>query len=207
MGVIGAYAAHLDRQGESKTTFLMGLVYTLFVFYFMQTSCYYFWTTMIFPEQFAGHINDMYFGYANFLEFFAFIFIRTRSSIKYCAKFITIINIIFLFYINSYMYSAMTHFFWMMYALSIAIFLAFLEFFEVPAIQDWNPFDENTPRYASPRIGFQHVVADSNFGIGFEIWQSFIPLRARQNFSLFEQGLFNEMAEMPTPGVDFNPRR
>lgn len=61
---------------------------------------------MLFPDSFAGHINDQYFAYANFLEFFVFIFIRTRSSIKFFAKFITILNVIFLFYMNSYMYAA-----------------------------------------------------------------------------------------------------
>lgn len=60
----------------------------------------------MFPEPFAGHINDIYFAYANFLEFFFFIFIRTRTSIKFAAKYITIINVIFLYYINSYMYGA-----------------------------------------------------------------------------------------------------
>ena len=58
----------------------------------------------------------------------------------------------------------------MIVALSITIGAAFLEWFEVPAIQDWNPFDRNTPRFASPRIGYQHVMADSNFGLGFDIW-------------------------------------
>ena len=106
MGMIGAYSAHLDRQGASKKTFLFALCFTLLVFYFMQTSCYFFWTQLIFPEPYASHINDLYFAYSNFLEFFVFIFIRTRTSIKYYAKFITILNLMFLFYINSYMYGA-----------------------------------------------------------------------------------------------------
>ena len=131
---------------------------------------------MLFPSTFPGHINDIYFAYSNFLEFFAFIFIRTRSSIKYFAKFITMLNVMFLFYINSYMYAAQMQFYTMMLYLTLAIVFAFLEFFEVPAIQDWNPFEENTPRFQSPRIGYQHVLADSNFGIGFTIWESFMPL-------------------------------
>ena len=134
---------------------------------------------MMFPEPYAGHINDMYFAYANFLEFFMFIFIRTRSSIKFCPKFITCLNVMFLFYINSYMYGAQVQFFNMVIVLTVAICLAFLEFFEMPAIQEWNPFDANTPRYASPRIGYQHVLADTNFGLGFDIWQAFMPLRGR----------------------------
>ena len=32
MGVIGAYAAHLDRQGQSKKPFLLGIFAILFVF-------------------------------------------------------------------------------------------------------------------------------------------------------------------------------
>ena len=186
MGVIGAYAAHLDRQGQSKKPFLLGLLATLFVFYFMQTSCYFFWTQLLFPGPFAGHVNDSYFAYANCLEFFVFIFLRTRSSIKFCAKYLTIINVIFLFYINSYMYAAQFQFFVMLIVLSLVICALFLEYFEIPAIQDWNPFDTNTPRYASPRIGYQHVLADSNFGLGFDIWQSFIPLRPRTEFNLYE---------------------
>lgn len=58
MGMIGAYAAHMDRQGQSKKPFLFGCMATLLVFYFMQTSCYFFWTQMLFPDSFAGHIND-----------------------------------------------------------------------------------------------------------------------------------------------------
>ena len=106
MGMIGAYSAHLDRQGASKLTFLFALLFTLFVMIFMQTSFFFFWTQIIFPETYAININDMYFVYSIFLEFFAFIFIRTRTSIKFYAKIITIINLCFLFYINSYMYAA-----------------------------------------------------------------------------------------------------
>ena len=95
----------------------------------------------------------------------------------------------------------------MVIVLTIAICLAFLEFFEMPAIQEWNPFDANTPRYASPRIGYQHVLADTNFGLGFDIWQAFMPLRGRQTFNAYEQGMFDELADMPTLGVDYNPRR
>ena len=114
---------------------------------------------------------------------------------------------IFLFYINCYLYAAQYQFFHMIFALSISICAAFLEWFEVPAIQEWNPFDRDTPRYNSPRIGYQHVLSDSNFGLGFDLWQSFIPLRGRDQFSLYEQGVFNELSEHPTLGINYNPWR
>jgi hypothetical protein len=61
---------------------------------------------MIFPHIYAEGINDLYFFYVNMIEFASFFFVRTRSSIKYLPKFVAIMNVTFLFYINSYIYSA-----------------------------------------------------------------------------------------------------
>lgn len=187
MGIIGAEAAHLERNGQSKRQMLMCLTLTLFMFYFMQTSCYYLWTHLMFPITFPGAINDMYFGYSNLLEFFVFIFVRTRLSIKYCAKFLTIINLVFLMYINSYMYGAMNQIFSLLFGTTCVIFFSFLLYCELPAINDWNPFDENTPRNQSPRIGYQLVLDDTNFGTGFYLWHVFLPPRGRDTFTLAEQ--------------------
>ena len=77
------------------------------------------------------------------------------------------------------MYGAQAQFFAMIFVLTLATCFAFLEFFEVPAIRDWNPFDTNTPRYACPRIGFQRVFSDSTFGTSFDLWQIFMPLMGR----------------------------
>ena len=78
-------------------------------------------------------------------KWWAYIFIRTRSSIKFYAKFITILNVIFIFYMNSYMYAAHYQCLYALIVLTIAILLAFLEYFEILAILDWNPSDINTP--------------------------------------------------------------
>ena len=120
----------------------------------MQTSCYYYWTQMIFPAPFSGHINEIYFGYTNFLEFFVFLFVRTRSSIKYFPRYITLFNVFFLYYINSYMYGAQMQLFKVIFWLTITVCFAFLEFFEVPAVTDWNPFHRETPSYQTPRVAF-----------------------------------------------------
>jgi len=61
---------------------------------------------MMFPNTFPNALNDQYFGYINLVEFACFIFVRTRMSLKYLPKFITLLNVLFMFYINSYMYSA-----------------------------------------------------------------------------------------------------
>ena len=78
----------------------------LISFYFMYASSYFLWTDMVFPMILARGINDLYFFYFNLLEFSSLFFIRTRSSIKYLPKYISIMNLIYIMYLNSYPYSA-----------------------------------------------------------------------------------------------------
>jgi len=98
--------------------------------YFMQTSCYYMWSRSVFPNTFSKGLTDSYFALVNLLEFLTFIFIRTRSSIKYYAKFATILNIMFLFYINSYMYGAQYPMLSIMTWGCVLMFFIFLRYFE-----------------------------------------------------------------------------
>jgi len=71
----------------------------------MYASCYILWSQLVFPTIIARGINDLYFFYANLMEFLTLFFIRTRSSIKFFPKFITMLNVSFIFYVNSYFYS------------------------------------------------------------------------------------------------------
>lgn len=103
---IGALAAHLDRRNSSKIWLVFTFLGCLICFYFMFGSCYFYWTLLLFPSLSASGINDLYFFYVNMVEFVVFLFIRTRSSIKYFPKLITLLNLCFLLYINSYVYSA-----------------------------------------------------------------------------------------------------
>lgn len=70
------------------------------------------------------------------------------------------------------------------------ICIVFVRKFEKPAIDDWNPFEEFTPRFSSPRIGYQLVLNDTTFGTGFNIWYAFMPVRARYRFHETEQAGF-----------------
>jgi hypothetical protein len=173
-------------MGQSKTMFLFALSFTLFLICFMQTSCYYLWTQMMFPFTFPDSLNDFYFGYVNLIEFGVFLFVRTRTSIKYLPKFLSILNIMFLFYINSYLYAASNQFFLVLVFASILVFAYFMLEFEHPAINEWNPFDTHTPRMQNPRMGYQLVLDDSSFGTGFNLWHVFMPLRGREAFTFYE---------------------
>ena len=59
---------------------------------------------MAFNNNYTKSLNDAYFFYINTIELLSFLFIRTRSSIKYAPKFLTMANMMFLMYLNSFMY-------------------------------------------------------------------------------------------------------
>jgi hypothetical protein len=99
---IGAQAAFLDRRGTSKSPLILTYLFCLISFYCMYGSCYFLWSTVTFPQMIASGVNDLYFFYINMIEFVALFFLRTRSSIKYLPKCLTILNITFIFYVNSY---------------------------------------------------------------------------------------------------------
>lgn len=105
----------------------------LICFYFMYASSYFMWTGLVFPAIIAKGINDIYFFYVNLLEFASLFFLRTRSTIKYLPKYITLLNLTFIIYPNSYLYSAQYEFFSLIGQLTFAAFLYFLKYYEIPA--------------------------------------------------------------------------
>ena len=161
---------------------------------------------MMFPYTYPSSLNDLYFGYVNMIEFACFLFVRTRISIKYLPKFITILNLVFLFYINSYMYAASIEIFLVLMSTSILVFSFFLLEFEQPAIVDWFPFDVFTPRMQNPRMGYQLVLDDTTFGTGFNLWHMFMPVRSREAFTFYEQARFDSLAEHQRYGLDYSVR-
>ena len=103
---IGVQAAFLDRRGSSKKPLILAFFLCLLCFYCMYGSCYFLWQAIVFPSMYSSGIPDVYFFYFNMIEFASLFFVRTRSSIKYLPKLLTIANVIFIFYINSYQYAA-----------------------------------------------------------------------------------------------------
>lgn len=159
----------------------------LISFYFMYASSYFLWTDLVFPGILARGINDLYFFYFNLLEFGSLFFIRTRSSIKYLPKYLMIINVVYIFYLNSYAYSAQYEAFWLVSYLSTFLFCYFLEHFEHPAVAGvWNPFGTWSPSYTNPRCAYLYV-DERDFMLGFDIFTIFRPLHFREHFSLEAQ--------------------
>ena len=106
MGMIGAEAAYRDRNNMGKCAMICSIILAIILIYVAHVACYSIWNALIFSAAFSGRLNEQYYLYVNFSELMSFLFIRTRSSIKYMPKMITILNMVFLMYVNTYMYCA-----------------------------------------------------------------------------------------------------
>lgn len=174
--------AYYDSSGSSKLAFCLAVTICLMLTYFVQTCCFFIWSRIVFPHTYPGGLGDIYFAYLNFFEFSWFLFARTRLTLKYYPKIVTVLNIAFFCYINSYNYAASMQFLFFILSFNILVLFVFLQEVESPAIQKWSPFDVNTPAIFRPRIGHHEVLNDTNYGTGLYIWTAFMPLKGRQQF-------------------------
>jgi hypothetical protein len=126
-------------------------------------------------------------------ELASFLFIRTRSSIKYFPKFITIANIIFLIYVNSYLYPFQLESLTVLEMFTAWLLLFFLARYEYEAVNHWNPFSDWTPTEINPRCGYHHVLLGHNYSIGFEFFTLSAPLRFRETFTARSRSVFDTL--------------
>ena len=96
------------------------------------------WTSFTYGDTYSGIINDKYFFYINYTELIFLVFCRTRSSIKYLAKYITLINLIYLYYVNMYIYPAVFEAHSLLNTFTLLFFAYFILRYELPAVNDWN---------------------------------------------------------------------
>ena len=206
MGDVGALSAYLDRNQLSKKMLYLAFLSTLVIYYVMYMACYQFWTLMAFNNNFSKSLNDAYFFYINTIELLSFLFIRTRSSLKYLPKYLTIGNIMFLMYLNSYMYPAQFEALSLLQNFSLYLFMYFLNNFECEAINNWNPFGHWTPSEQNPRCGYHHMILSSHYNIGFDIFTMAYPLRFREFFSAQSQQARDLLSQEFNYGINFDPR-
>jgi len=163
------------------------------------------WGELLFRRRAPEEFVSLYFTYVGFLEFYNILFVRTRLSLKYHGKFITIANIMFLFYMinmfEPFYYEAV----WTLIYFSIFLMCAFLHFCEIPALH-WNPFKHYTPSINNPRTGYIPVPMEK-FLLNFDLWTVCYPMRFRENFSPEEQRLFDEESAVDDLYYDFRTSR
>ena len=178
----GAQVAYLQRNNLGYMFVLLGLFAVCIFFYSTHLASYKMWTSLVFSGAFSSNINDAYYLYMNWTELVAFMFLRTRSSIKYAPKFITISNLSFLYYVNSYMYPAETEALLALNLLTLAIYMFFIVRYEMRALVEWNQCGSYTPSETNPRCAYHHVLASLDYVYGFELFSLFMPLRFVEHF-------------------------
>ena len=137
-----------------------------------------------------------------------FLFARTRSTIKYFSKYVTIANLMFLMYINSHMYAAQLEAFLLLVFTTILLLCFFLRKFEAKAIQVWNPYGSFTPSETNPRCAYINILSSPEYTCGFDIFSMFLPLRFQQHFPRESQELMEEFsADGFEFGINFMPNR
>lgn len=153
------------------------------MYYLMFLACSNAWTHLCFNSYFSMSLNDAYFFYVTMMELFSFLFFRTRSTLKYLPKYITIANLIFLIYVNSYMYPCQFEALSVLECFSLYVLFAFLNNYEYEAVNEWNLFGTWTPSENNPRCGYHNVLVNAHYSIGFDIFSLGMPLRFRERFT------------------------
>lgn len=154
------------------------------VYYMMYLGCNSLWTTIGFNQTYSGIVNERYFYQIQLIEMLSFLFIRTRSSLKYLPKMVTLMHVIYLFYVNSYLYAAQQEAETLLASCTFLLFTVFIFRYEMRAIKNWNPFGTFTPSETNPRCAYHLVQAGQEFSIGFNILTFFTPLRFQDYFPL-----------------------
>lgn len=149
----------------------------------MFLSCNGVWTLMCFNSYFTRSLNDAYFFYIVVMEVFAFVFFRARSTLKYLPKYLTLANISFLIYVNSYMYPCQFEALSLLQNFSFFLISYFLYNYEFKAVNKWNPYGSWTPTENNPRCGYHNVLSNAHYSIGFDVFSMGMPLRFREHFS------------------------
>jgi hypothetical protein len=87
------------------------------------------------------------------------------------------------------------------------LFFYFINNFEYEAVNNWNPFGSWTPSESNPRCGYQHILLDSHYGIGFNIFTLGMPLRFRESFPIESRNAYELVQQEFNFGVNYDPRR
>ena len=151
-------------------------------------------------------IYFLYLYYVYCVEIDCFHHVRTRSSIKYFPKYIFLLNVMFLMYVNSHMYGAQFEALTILFTFSNYLMYWFLRNYEYESINNWNPYGTHTPSENNPRCGYHHVFASPEYATGFDIFSIAFPLHFRETFPQTSQQTNENLLEELNFGVNYDPR-
>lgn len=132
MAMTGAHAAYHDRFRMSKRGLFFTLSCLLSLNYGFWIACQEFSSKTSFNSIYSL-MPRQYFLLVEVVEILNYIFVRTRTTIKYLPKFITITHMTFLMYVNSHVYPAQLEAIGALVWSNILIFALFIWKYEMPA--------------------------------------------------------------------------
>jgi len=203
---LGMHASNLRRTNRSNTFLHLAFLYFLLITYMFYGECYAVWANM-----FSGYFSTLsidsqgYYPYVEFLELSMLVFIRSRISIKYFPKIMTILNVLYLFYCYTGLFPYAFLAILLLSSASLVVFLLFLKYFELP-MTEANPFAFHTPSANNPRQAYMHTL-HSRFSLGFDLWSIFYIPSFRSEFTPDEQteiGTEAEPTQFNFSGIDEN---
>lgn len=178
---IGQPAWSLQSTGRSTWPLIISYLSMLFVFYFMYTCCYLVWTSIIFGHLLPEGIDNSFYTFISFMEFYSLLFVRSKKSVLYFSRISYALIIMFLLYRFNHFYP----FVWI--AFKVVFFTCFglmgygLYKWEKPA------YVENAGNPDHFRSVYHPVFSRNQQTTGLpEIWTLFYPVESRDAFSTQE---------------------
>eukprot|EP00826_Nyctotherus_ovalis_P063178 TRINITY_DN9243_c0_g1_i15.p1 TRINITY_DN9243_c0_g1~~TRINITY_DN9243_c0_g1_i15.p1 ORF type:complete len:347 (-),score=59.21 TRINITY_DN9243_c0_g1_i15:97-1137(-) len=196
---IGIHEANLRRTERPRKCLVLAFVCFLLIVYLSFGLIFGTWYSLFFGQESMSQSEaERYCLYVECFDLLMFAFIRSRISIIYFARILSVFNVLYLFYCFVYPLAYPTIALVLLQALTMLILLLFLKFIEQPAAER-NPFAAHTPSYENPRHVYLHVLK-SQLSLGFSILSLFHVPSFRSEFDPSEQ---NEIATGARP-IQFN---
>lgn len=188
---LGIYGAHYSRTGRSQGTYVCAYLLSLIVIIFFYALCYYIWSLSFFTFGAYTRIQlDNYYLYNQFMEIFTILFCRSQATILYLPKVLTLVNVVFIIYCQSFFFPFINEALSVVIALSALSFMLFIKLVECPKLA-LNPFDPLVPSIDHPRQVYIPVLKTS-YGLGFDIWTMFYAPGVRSEFDEDAQETMNQ---------------
>ena len=178
---LGIYGAFYSRTRRNEGRFVFAYLLNMFIIVFFYAICYYVWSITFFTFGAYTRIQlDNCYLYNQFMEIFIILFCRSQITIMYLPKIITMFNVLFIIYCQSFFFPFVNEALSIVIVGSVLSLFLFLKFVECPKLA-LNPFDPYTPSIDHPRQTYIPVLW-SNYALGFDIWTMFYPPALRSEF-------------------------
>lgn len=165
------------------------------LFYRLRAVVQTYWLGLLFDKATPISLINRFFDLVLVIEVLTFLFVRTRTSIKYLPKITIMLMMIFFYYFQHTVYGFYDRALRMLEYTIYAAFCYFLLTFEAQAL-DWDPTHHYTPSLEKPRVLYFPAFSLTWIHDLPPIWTMFYPLFGSSHFSERELSYINGNYEL-----------